>query len=616
MRTRVSRSQRRMAQIVSFLALASLIVAACATPTATPVEVPPSAVPEATQPPPTAVPTTPPPTATAVPTTPPPTATPVVEMVYGNLPRHETFIVGMQNPSTDVWGSFNQFQNATTNNLNGYSQVVQEFPFLSFGGEIWPWLAQSWEYSPDGMEMTLMITNGADWNDGKPVTMDDWIWTLGYVRDNADKGILFATFYKNLESFEAAGTDKILFKLKTPDFRFHNNFIAPTGSCWTPLPRHVWEGQDITTFKNDPPVGSGPYKLVSYSAETRTTIYERRDDYWRKESIPAPKYVVFTKAPEADLSVQEWVQGNYDMGNLAYASFRAAMEQNPNLSTLSGVGICPKRVIFNVEMPPLDDVAVRRALGLLLDRTKVANVLVPPGNVNVVPWPYVGEPTGAGVWYDPADVQKYDIVTFDPARAVEILDEAGYTLEGNQRMGKDGKPLTIDAVVRNDGAPWDTPADLMAQEAEKIGITINVKKIDIPAFLAAAPTGEYGMMVIWACPLPDDPIGNYQDLSSEYYVPTGENTSRNRQRYRNPELDDLLSKMEQGDPADPAIQALYRQAFSIVYNDVPYLHAVMDNIPIAINNEYFTGLQDGMPYVFWGGHFRQQLTFIKSTSTQ
>lgn len=70
-----------------------------------------------------------------------------VELVYGNLPRNETFIVASQAPNNDVWDSFNNFQTSTFNNAGGYQNMATEVPFIEWNAVIYPWLAQSWAYN-------------------------------------------------------------------------------------------------------------------------------------------------------------------------------------------------------------------------------------------------------------------------------------------------------------------------------------------------------------------------------------------------------------------------------------------------------------------------------------
>ena len=117
------------------------------------------------------------------------------ELVFGDLPRSETFIVASQAPHNDVWDSFNYYQAPTYNNATGYANVIVEPAFIT-SHDFHAWLAQSWEYNEDGTEMTLVITEGANWNDGTPLTMDDWLFTLQYNRENADKGINWSSFLR------------------------------------------------------------------------------------------------------------------------------------------------------------------------------------------------------------------------------------------------------------------------------------------------------------------------------------------------------------------------------------------------------------------------------------
>ena len=129
--------------------------------------------------------------------------------------------------------------------------------------------------------MTLVITEGANWNDGMPLTMDDWLFTLQYNKDHADKGISWSGFLKDVE-WRAEGSS-IIFTLPETNWRFHYNFTGI--GTFSPIPKHVWEGQDPTTFKNPDAVHSGPYTLVSSNPDTRTTIWERRDDYWDPDRL-------------------------------------------------------------------------------------------------------------------------------------------------------------------------------------------------------------------------------------------------------------------------------------------------------------------------------------------
>ena len=352
------------------------------------------------------------------------------ELVFGNLPRSETFIVASQAPHNDVWDSFNYYQAPTYNNATGYANVIVEPAFIT-SHDFHAWLAQSWEYNEDGTEMTLVITEGANWNDGMPLTMDDWLFTLQYNQENADKGIGWSSFLRDV-TWSAEGAEIVIYaseaQLALP-LQFHRHRHLYPGAQ-----ARIWEGQDPTTFKNPNAVHSGPYRLVSSNADTRTTIWERRDDYWDPDRMPAPKYMVWLKRPEADVAVFEWEEGNFDLGRMPFSTMIRIISANPHIKTLVHQDPCPRGLIFNTtNVPPLDDKLFRRALGLLVNRQAVANLANVPGYVTPVLWPNLGDPDER--YYDAAAAEEFQVTTFDPEAAAALLDEAGYPLIDGRAFG-------------------------------------------------------------------------------------------------------------------------------------------------------------------------------------
>ena len=528
------------------------------------------------------------------------------ELVFGDLPRSETFIVASQAPHNDVWDSFNYYQAGTYNNATGYANVIVEPAFIT-SHDFHAWLAQSWEYNEDGTEMTLVITEGANWNDGTPLTMDDWLFTLQYNKDHADKGISWSSFLNDVE-WRAEGSS-IIFTLPDTNWRFHYNFTGI--GTFTPRPKHVWEGQDPTTFKNPDAVHSGPYRLVSSNADTRTTIWERRDDYWDPDRLPAPKYMVWLKRPEADVAVFEWEDGNFDLGRMPFSVMTRIMSSNPHIKPLVHQDPCPRALIFNTVNPPLDDKLFRRALGLLLNRQAVANLANVPGYVTPVLWPNLGEPDER--YYDAEAAEEFQVTTFDPEAAVALLDEAGYPLVEGVRMNKDGEPISLDALYIDIGNPaWTVWAWLLAEQAQLVGIEINPRLLDIPTFFSQLPNGEFDIVFRWFCGnLPGDPIQMFDGLHSDNALPIGERAGGVPGRYSNPEMDALIEQIRTADPASEEAQALFRQAYRIWAEDVPYVTLFGENEGVVFNSQYWTGLAVGQAWVHWTPAARQIIDFLE-----
>jgi len=565
--------------------------------------------------------------ATVAPTTAPtvaPTTAPTAEVptVYGGLPRNETFIVAVSNPNSEVWDAYSTFVDQLSNSCTGFKTNIEEMPFQSNNGKLYPYLAQSWQYNSDGTQFTLTITTEANWNDGTTLTMDDWLFSLDYFKQWSGKGIQGGLPWDEIASWQAVGDNQILFKLKKPDFRFQTNFISTIClSNFYPIPKHIWEGQDPTTFKDPKAVGSGPFVLKSCDANTKVCILERRDDYYNKAAMPAMKYIVWTEAPAAaDLHTQEWIKGDYDLSNLPFANTKAVMAQNKNIALMDSSAICPGRVAFNLAHPPLDNVAVRQALSLVIDRNKLNNEDDVPGVIPVVYWPYGSQPDSN--FYDPAAAQQYNLGVFDIQKAGQVLDAAGYKLVNGKRIDpKTNKPLVFSMTTANLGYMDETALPEVVKEgAAQVGIEIDVRDLEVSSYLTAGPLGDFDLIYQWFCSGDgSDPLAVYTDLLSTNAEPLGKSNGvamqgLNIYRYKSPDLDALVAKMEAGTIDDPAIQALYRQAYDIVAKDMPFTMLWNGKSAYPINTQYWTGLQNQDMFVFWCTQFQQMIHSIKPVS--
>ncbi|BCX05950.1 MAG: hypothetical protein KatS3mg053_3888 [Candidatus Roseilinea sp.] len=588
------------------LATSVLILSACAMPPAAPA---PTAAVEAT--------TQKAPTPTEAPTT-------TTRLVYG-LPREETYIVAAGFGNNEIWDSYNMWQTTTLNRWSGYEQLAVEALFYNVNGRVIPWLGQKWEYNEDGTEMLLYLTPGVTFNDGKPVTMDDWLFTFKTMQDYSDKGIVFP-LSKSIK-FEPAGDNVIRFRFfeadengnitdkKKTNFRFHRLFLA-SAQAVHPLAKHVWEGQDLLTFKNNPPVETGPYKLRNCNGETKICIWERRDDYWNKDMMPKPEYVVFAQTPVLDLAIQELIAGNFDymstgsaVGGLGAVfgmpQVETVMAANDKWTTFRALDICPRQLGFNLAVKPFDDRLFRHAMSLLVDREKAAQVDQPASYVMHVPWPYFGEPETT--FYDPEVAKANDMGVYDPEKAAKLLDEGGYKLVDGKRVDKEGKPISFD-VYSLDSGSWGAWPRLFAEEAGKLGIEVNVKLVDAGVFFDTVQKGYFGMTHSWVCPDPQDPITAYTVLRTSAQKPVGEAAGWGAtSRYSNPEVDELVDKLTLMSVSDPAAKPIFKRLYEILATDKPYT-PLFGAVSMAMTyGEFWQPLKDGDPYIAWGSQFNLML---------
>ena len=124
-----------------------------------------------------------------------------------------------------------------------------------------PWLARSWKWSNGNKTLTLNLTRGAKWSDGKRLTSADVVYSfLAGRQDKLMDRVGLTGAGNNIASVKARGPYKVVIKLKTPD----SQFISVTINRLFVIPRHVWAGiKDVANFNNTRPVGSGPFNRVT-----------------------------------------------------------------------------------------------------------------------------------------------------------------------------------------------------------------------------------------------------------------------------------------------------------------------------------------------------------------
>jgi peptide/nickel transport system substrate-binding protein len=222
----------------------------------------------------------------------------------------------------------------------GLQQVVYEFFFYENlqTGEYIPWLAEKYAYNKDFTDITVNLRKGVTWSDGKPFGADDVVFTYNTLLKNPT--MAWATeVAKWVKSVDKIDDLTVKFNLTSANPRYHQIREAfPAVGIWGGiyiLPKHIWEGQDPLKFKNNPPIGTGPYKL-SKASET-ALVYERRDDWWGTKVwgvTPAPKTATFQYfGPETSVALA-LAANEIDfpfIGILSVGSLKEVQRRNPNV---------------------------------------------------------------------------------------------------------------------------------------------------------------------------------------------------------------------------------------------------------------------------------------------
>ncbi|WP_084964617.1 ABC transporter substrate-binding protein [Thermoactinospora rubra] len=385
-----------------------------------------------------------------------------------------------------------------------------------------PDLAESWSTSEDGLTWTFKIRE-AKWSDGKPVTAHDAAWTFNKIMTDDAAKAGNGPAVENFESVTATDDRTLVIKTKAPQASMLDNPIPI-------VPKHVWETKDVGTYEaEDNPPTNGPYIPFEQKKDQYVKL-KANPNYWRGEPNVHELQVIFYENPEA--AVAGLKKGDIDLiGRLAAPQWEAGAG-DPNIVQWNTPGRRAAYLQINHGAttsddkpvgdghPALKDVKVRQALHYAIDKQKlveeVQNGLAVAANGSIVP------PMYKDFFWEATGEEK---VTFDLAKANQILDEAGYKKgpDGVRTMPDGKRKLEFRFSIHTDTPTEDKLAQFLTGWFKEIGITLTTRKLDSNKF--TEETGSTALFDIaisgWSVnPDPEEVLATH--LCSRRPTPTGE----------------------------------------------------------------------------------------------
>lgn len=535
----------------------------------------------------------------------------------GNLPtpREQTIVV--EEAINNIWDSFNPFIPNGENGGYGLVQTCREALFYAnfLTGEVKPWVATEYSYNPDFTECTLKLNPAVTWNDGKPFTADDVVFSQTLLMENSS--LNGAADVKNdITSVTASDPQTVVFALTRKNPRFHYRFIAGISQdALRIVPKHIWEGQDPGTFAFNPPVYTGPFTLQEASSSKLYYLWKKRDDYWNKAQLdPQATYVLYRQASSVDAAVQEFLAGNLDVAHQGagfdYLNQQVVESQTDKTTRFNFPDPCPRGVYFNSDSTTglFSSPEGRWAMSHLLDRDAIGTTIwQPPSHAATFPW---ADYESWAEWATPSVMEKYDF-SFDPDKAGQLLDGLGATRDGDTRS-LNGKPLQLNMItpVATNLLEYQI-ADTFSRAIQDAGIPVNLKSLPGSAFGDAFTTGDYDLTCHWLCGMQFDPNQLYAGFHSRNYFPIGERSNRGGDpgsaRFKAEDYDAIVDKLDQADPEDPASRPLFDQGLDLYLHYLPAMPIIQTIYPMMYNTAVWTGWPTpDNPYTIpasWWSHF-------------
>ncbi|MFJ4849608.1 MULTISPECIES: ABC transporter substrate-binding protein [unclassified Streptomyces] len=381
-------------------------------------------------------------------------------------------------------------------------------------GKIVPWLAKSWDVSPDATTFTFHLRPGVTFSDGSPLTAQ-------VVKDNFDAvpklgalAILAQGYLSGVESTAAVDPSTVRVTFKAPNAQF----LQATAT-------HSLGIESSASVKKSPQdrcsqgvVGSGPFVLKQYVQNQSITLakragYQWGSSLWTKKGEAYLDQLVFKVVPEAGVRAGSLRSGQVDaIGSVGRADEatlkggRVNLQQRANPGVVFGLG-------FNNSRPILKDARVRQAVGYAVDRQQVAATVFPTGT----------RPATSVLSHTTPDYTDLGAeLAHDGAKAGALLDAAGWKPGQDGIRTKNGTRLSLTVKWFANAATNQPALELIQQQLKATGIELVLKELQISQIAQVQQSGDFD--ALWGNLTRADPdilrTSYSTELANTYRVPS------------------------------------------------------------------------------------------------
>ena len=497
------------------------------------------------------------------------------------------------------------------------------------------WLAESVEVADDYSWVTYKLRENAYWHDGRPVTIEDVLWTFDTIKTKGS--ITWRTSYKDIVRLE---------QIDDWSFRFHFSETAEKNpqliietATFAPIPKHYWETRAIDETTLEPPLGNGAYRIGAVDPGYKV-VFERVEDYWAKDlnfargyfnfdvvefiwffdkrvmlqALRAGVFDYFFEENESDWATAYDFEG-YRNGLFKKETYTMGFAYGMHFGT-----------VLNTRRAPLDDIRVREALTLAYNFEWANRVFWHDGMIRNNSFfvrsglQAFGPPSAEeiellerfrgqlpeSVFTNPIELPKNNPFGRNREtllRADALLEEAGWVVKDFQRVNAvTGEPFALEFIVGNhEHERMLTP---FVENLERLGIAATLRRIEGNAMTNRLRTYDYDATVrkvyTWKVPFPTP----MKQMFTSGYVDTP--TMRNYAGIKSPAIDSLVEIVTKArsekvmNTAGRALDRVLLHSFYVIPDGHPVgRHMVywdrFGHPPIGVPHMNWQGI----PYLWW-----------------
>ncbi len=460
------------------------------------------------------------------------------------------------NPLLSADSASNDINNLVFNGLVKYDKNLQ------LTGD----LAETWDISDDGLQITFYLRDDVFWHDGEKFTAGDVLFTYEKLVDPKTR-TPHSSRFELIEEIYAPDDYTVKVKYSEP--------LSPALQSWgmNIIPRHLYEGTDINENPhNRNPVGTGPYIFRDWRTDDRIVL-EANPDYF--EGRPGIGRVIYRVVPDVSVQFMELMRGTVDWMSPTPEQWVRETGKEEFLQRFQRFkypSFSFTYIGYNLNNELFSDVRVRRAISYAVNKDEIIEAALSGlGTPATGPYPPVS-------WaYDPT-VEDHG---YDPAKAKRLLKEAGW--QKNPRSGileKDGRPFSFTLMTNEGNVMRRLTAEIIQQHLGNIGMDVRVRIQEWSSFIHqyVNPRRFDAIVLGWSLTVDPDQysLWHSSQMGEHQYNFTG---------YVNREVDSLLEEGRRIFDTDRR-REIYRQVHEHLHADQPYLFLYFADSRVVIDNRF------------------------------
>lgn len=360
-----------------------------------------------------------------------------------------------------------------------------------------PAAAESWEVSEDGLTWTFKIHENAKWSDGKPVTANDFEYTLKLMADPNTAAVNAWLFDGVIENFGEAlynngkTPDEIGVKAvddKTLEIKLvypASYFIELAGSIYPVRQDKYEEWGDKYGSAADKIICSGPFKVESWDQNTEL-VCVKNENYWDAENIKLDK-VVQKVIQETSTAVQAFINGEIDVIGTSDSNWIKTVEAADMSNTTTVPDSAPEFLMFNVKNQYLSNAKIRQAISAAIDREALVEAIWDGRGIPLYSVMPDTMKVGEEIYTELVDGKNYFVKDLQEQDAKALLEE------GMKELGiSDPSEITVRYASRGTTELSKKMAEWYKQTwEEKLGITVQIDMMEWNIMWDKIDAGDY-----------------------------------------------------------------------------------------------------------------------------